>query len=564
MLCRCASATLLVVGLLAASPQTAVAQVQEQQTANLDGRLLYGVDGQTHRLIRQSLQPDAQVEPIGVVRTTNGKVIDRIDAIAHLPRFPSLFGFWRDSASQQTRLLHIDKQAGHATFVGAPLGAGRVTGACILQLIEGDDGKLVLPTQGAEIPGLPADNVPTPADQIQRMRLFVVQAIDSGVRPTIKTYQPNTVWSIQPRSGLVRYGVLRERAGVAEWKTEGKLTGISGSFRIDAFTFDSQGNLWFFNDDITSRLYRVDLTSFDKDESTPLKAVYIGNTKLRSRDQLTNMRFIGDRLYAIGAESRRIYQIDTDDASSTQLGSLNKPGSFHVGGFAIGADGAVYLTKLEKYGSATGVYRMTHFPTGALEKICELKGSGKVASLTAHPDGRLLAMLNDTWYEIDSAAKSVHVAKASKLGSAPIDFFYMAEHEFIEPPAAQASRLLHVNYTTGETAVLMKLGRSYDSLAVLPDGSFYATSGQELYRIDPLSRRERLVTSLSMKRVTALQYAAGSLWAADVQSGKLMRLSASGHIQPGSVKLGSDMPARLTLVRSADEMDHLVAAVDVD
>lgn len=85
------------------------------------------------------------------------------------------------------------------------------------------------------------------------------------------------------------------------------------------------------------------------------------------------------------------------------------------------------------------------------------------------------------------------------------------EHDDDDNDDGPAARLLNVNHRSGGAEQLMTLSRVYESLASTDGNIFYATFGNQLYRINLGEQTETLVGSLSSSNVKALEFANGQM-----------------------------------------------------
>jgi hypothetical protein len=159
------------------------------------------------------------------------------------------------------------------------------------------------------------------------------------------------------------------------------------------------------------------------------------------------------------------------------------------------------------------------------------------------------------WITVDSGQVSVH------------DSGEASYEEMVAQAAEQqvhAARLLRVNHKNpSDFETIMTLSHDYDGLAWCAGKGFYATSGQELYRLDPDASTETLVGQLSATSVFSLEFAGETLMGFEVQGQTLVPIDAlTGQSlgQPAAVgmtDLGSIifMPLELDLAAMSESYD---------
>lgn len=88
-------------------------------------------------------------------------------------------------------------------------------------------------------------------------------------------------------------------------------------------------------------------------------------------------------------------------------------------------------------------------------------------------------------------------------------------------------RLVHIDHQTGTITELMPLTRGYDSLASADGVTFYATTEDKIYRLDPAAETETLVAAMSIRDVFGLDFADDQLMGFEVLNDRLVPVNLS-------------------------------------
>lgn len=213
-------------------------------------------------------------------------------------------------------------------------------------------------------------------------------------------------------------------------KDEGDIIGYIGKKNIVDLTIDIGGNFYFLNNSWTSVLFRINPDEIDFDPSTPLKAKHVGRIRT-SEDNLidvSNIRFIRGKLYAINNENNKLYEVSQFDAMAREIADLSSLESKSAG-FTFAADGNVYLLKNVDE-SRSELWKFDKFPSSQLSLVTEVSALDKLESLTAHPNGKLYAADRKNFYEINLAEKTVGILENHIVEAGGLDFDFNTErHE---------------------------------------------------------------------------------------------------------------------------------------
>ena len=100
---------------------------------------------------------------------------------------------------------------------------------------------------------------------------------------------------------------------------------------------------------------------------------------------------------------------------------------------------------------------------------------------------------------------------------------------------APVARLVKVDPKTGGAEQLMTLGRLYDGLAADGSGRFHATSGNELWLLDPGAQTETQLGSTQFDHVKGLEFAGTALYGFSVVNDRIVPFDATSGATIGSV-----------------------------
>jgi len=261
----------------------------------------------------------------------------------------------------------------------------------------------------------------------------LIYSISSLLNPTLKNGRsvgsfPDfgciTLWSVDDQPGKLHYTTLSDNSPTVQ--IEGDILGVNGTKDIESLAIDDNGNMYFVNIIGDSKLYKIPYSEIDKNPSTAVNAVYIGNTGVSGQtNKISSLTFIDGHLYGLGIKSEKVYEINTTNANLTQVGTLNYSGTFKSGGLTSGADGTVYL--LFTKNTLSELWKFNSFPSGGITKVMDIVGSFKVESLAAHPNGDLYAADDFKWFKLDPVALTTEVVLNYSSDTEGLDFYWNNE-----------------------------------------------------------------------------------------------------------------------------------------
>jgi hypothetical protein len=186
---------------------------------------------------------------------------------------------------------------------------------------------------------------------------------------------------------------------------EGVINGIQGDKDLEDLIIEPNGTMYIVNNVGTSKIYKIENGQFDQNQLTPVQAIYIGDTGLPavpsgdSPDEVSSLMFYNGVLYALGKSTKKLYTVDMTDGTVTEVATLNVAGDFRSDGMTTHMNGTVYLLKTNTTGESE-IWKFDSFPGGDISYVRQIETSGKVESLTSHPDGFLYASDFNRFFKI--------------------------------------------------------------------------------------------------------------------------------------------------------------------
>ena len=156
-----------------------------------------------------------------------------------------------------------------------------------------------------------------------------------------------TLWAIDDTNSKLYYFQFQD--GFDFSNTEGQIIGTDHypNTNIESLVIASDGTMYCVdNYNNESVLYKINTEDIDQDSNTDVTVTRIGDTGLAGNSRLTNLQFIDGKLYGIGHTTGDIYELNTETGASTKVGDIGIS-SFTCDAMTVGADGTVYLLKLE-------------------------------------------------------------------------------------------------------------------------------------------------------------------------------------------------------------------------
>ncbi len=186
---------------------------------------------------------------------------------------------------------------------------------------------------------------------------------------------------------------------------EGVINGVNGDKDLEDLIITPDGTMYVVNNVGTSKIYKIENGQFDQNLATPVQAIYIGDTGLPAQptqpspDEISSLLYDNGVLYALGKASKKLYEVNQTDGTVSEIATLNVAGDFRSDGMTKHTNGTVYLLKTNETGESE-VWKFEQFPGGDISYVRQIETSGKVESLTSHPDGFLYASDENRFFKI--------------------------------------------------------------------------------------------------------------------------------------------------------------------
>ena len=94
----------------------------------MDDYVMYGIESDSAALLRYNFA-ESELSTVGTIRLGNGSVLTGIEATAYIPGYTNIYGFWKDDADGESKLIYINAMSARATLVGGSLGPVNIEGA---------------------------------------------------------------------------------------------------------------------------------------------------------------------------------------------------------------------------------------------------------------------------------------------------------------------------------------------------------------------------------------------------------------------------------------------------
>ncbi len=446
------------------------------QTDPMANHSLFGISGQSHELIKYSFD-SGEAQTIGTV-SINGAIAQGIHGTAYVPGNTNIFGFWLDPTDGNTKLMYINHQTAQASVVGQDLGPGQVTAATIAAL--DDTGQL--------------DNTGAFANDPAHAGLIALQNIETGndtinfdidgghVVPTEDFAAKVTVLG-----AAISYGGAYDMPVTVKIKVGGNYIEPFGSSSLAV-----DGNV---NDAFNPRHYILPSV---QNAGT---AISIKGTSWKKK----SWSYSGSS----NSHWKKHLSVNSDDNSPAVLTLRN-------------GDPVPNIVPFQNQSSI-------------LDFIKDYIDENTNTMLLDENQAIYLFEIGTTNLS-NSAADFQDLVVLVTLAEDPADLVDVNDGTTNAP----ASRLIKVDAVTGGFEQIMTLDRIYEGLASSPDGTFYATNGQQLFHLDPFNQTSSLVSFTAYPDVNGLEVSNGQLLGFTTYAGHLEVIDvASGQAIGSPVNVGN-------------------------
>jgi hypothetical protein len=517
----------------------------------LDGYLLYGVSGASDTLIRYDFEAQS-LSTVGTIRLGDGTTLDGIEAMAYVPRNLNLFGFWFDAAANESRLLYINSFNAEANIVGASLGQGHITAATIALMDVDAQGNLVLGTDGDHDKGHGNDcdgiDEENPGNSTGVSENGMGHGAHGGCWQLIDPYEPTDVGDVQKTRVFAIQTVEAEED--------------------DSIDFDITGGEVVPTEPYAARATVLGAAiTYGGTYDVPVTVqVRVGDTILEPFGD-----FDGPAQDSVNDDNnpRQCILPDTYEPGvgvSIKARSWTKKKSWYNGN--SNNHWQAFLTIDSHAGSSNVLVLRDGDAVPAIEPFMNQDAISDFVRDYIDPETNTIIL-------DENQAIYLFELGTTNLGSDAADFQDLVVLLTLADDPAQlldeddddaqvdpAARLVHVNTQTGAMAQIMTLGRVYDGLAASPTSRFYATCGQELYRLDPIEQTETLLGTLPAADMFGAEFAGYTMCGFAIVDDQLYPIDTNGYLLDVPIDLGATDLRSIVFMRSADEPNPLAAAYD--
>jgi hypothetical protein len=451
----------------------------------LDDYQMYGINGQTNELVRY-IFIDSKFESIGRVQFSGGTALTGIKGMAHIPGNLNLYGFWTDPSNGLTKLVYINSETAAATVVGADLGPGEVTGATIAWLQQ-EDGDLNN-GHGNDCDGIDEQNPGTStgvnlngmgngahSECVQYLGVFALQDVEALEDHNV-TFHIEGGRVIPDEQFAVKFTVVGADITSNGYKMPVTVQLQVGSTVIDPWGDDTkplEGNV---NDDRNPRKLVVQAL---QPAGTPIS--------IKATSWVKNQAHLS-------GESDGHWKVNLSKDSAT--------GTAHIKVLRNGSS-------VPSVAALTDASRIRDFLQDYINTSTDKVVLDENQAIFLFELGT--TDLNYADYDDLAVLVTLSEDVLSLLNDADDDDVY----------TGPSSRLIKVDPETGAVQQMMTMNNTYDGLTATANGTFYATKGQELWRLNPHNQTETLVGTLPSAEVKGFESAGSVFCGFSLQSGKL-------------------------------------------
>ena len=451
------------------------------QGSSLDEYCLFGVKGDSADLVCYDFAAD-QYTHVGTIRSSTGQLFTGIEGTAAVPHNQNIFGFWADPADNLTKLVYISCLDATAAVVGQDLGPGSVTGATVAFWDEGQGG----PSNEAFGP-----NDPTPLSVLREQRLFAVQAVEAEEDDDID-FEIDDGKVVPSEPFAARVTVL------------GAAISYGSQYDMHVTTRCTAGSQTF--------------TPF----GDPASAV-AGNVN----DNNNPRHYIPPNIFPAGTPVT-VYGKSWKKKKSWYSGTKE----WHWTGY-MSADSVTGTPQIIVLRDGDAVPDIEPFLNqGAITEFVIDYIDQTTNTMKLDENQAIYLFELGTSNLASSAADFQDLVVLVTLASDPAD---LEDPDDDDPDDGPSARLVKVDPKTGGFVQLMTLDNVYDGLASDGSGRFHATSGQQMWLLDPANQTETQVGSMQYDQVKGLEFADTSLHGFTVVNDRLVPFDATTGATVGNV-----------------------------
>ena len=554
--------TLAILGACAIIPHRVSAESESYSDTSLSAVAMYAINKNDGTLFRYDFS-ECQLESVGVVHSNAGVPLLGIEASAYIPGFQNLYCFWTDPADQQNKLIYVNTETAAAAIVADDLEGGRITGAVASTPMSGTSSSfdgiadvLVLPHVDSYLLDSGTITFRVKADSTSgSYGLFSKDSTGYDTGGHIHIHLDGAYVKVRLQSTSNSYYAVSSTPIAA------------GTWHQIALTFGSAGlNLYLDGTLVGSDSYTggLGVTSGGAGNFEP---IVLGANQWASGDLVADNlhdffageigefqiidRVLGPSdlgaLSAAPANSWTVFAVQHAKVSPPVViaGSINiNPNNSPQNEFELVGtryDGtSITITRDDLHQNSTvdagGVYYTGYATTIHVKP----KGNGSQNGLLV--DGAEFIIQNSNTYVFNGTMNvEIYNDHIHSNGKAMGQWWLrivsgtIVQDDQVELP----DRLISVDHKTGVVTEIMALARGYDTLATVDGQVFYATVGQDLYRLDAIAETETLLGAVAGADLGGLEFCQGQLWGFDLAADNLRACDTAGGTASGSAQVGA-------------------------
>ncbi len=458
-----------------------VAPIAAAQADSLDEYSLFGVKGNTADLVRYDFAA-SQYTSVGSIRNSSGQLFTGIEATALVPGNLNLFGFWVDPADNLSKLVYVSCLDATAAVVGQDFGLGEVTGATVAFWDEGQGGPSNEPF---------GPNDPTPLSVLREQRLFAVQNVEAEEDADVD-FEIDDGKVVPTEPFAARVSVL------------GAAISYNSQYDMHVTTTCTAASQTFtpFGDPAMAVAGNVN----DNNNPRPfvLPNIYPAGTPIS--------------VYGKSWKKKKSYYSGTQEYHWTGYMSADS---------VTGTPQIIVLRNGDPVPEIDPFLNQSSITEFVIDYIDQTTNTMKLDENQAIYLFEL-GTTNLTSSVADFQDLVVLVTLAKSIEDLP-------DPDDDDPDDGPSARLVKVDPTTGGYVQLMTLDNTYDGLASDGSGRFHATTGQQLWLLDPQNQTETQIGSLQYDQVKGLEFAGSALHGFTVVNDRLVPFDATTGSTVGSV-----------------------------
>ena len=579
---RSPALTFLILSLCIAGVLPAASYGDTSPDSSLLDTAMYGVNKADGRLIRYDFT-NSEFSAIGVVTSATGAALLGIEAGAYIPGHQNIYCFWQDPANLSNKLVYVDTESAAGAIVAHDLEGGRITGAVAvppvaedITLLDGVDDVVVMPHSDAYLTGNGTIMLRFNAHNLSGTRcLFSKDSCGYDTGGHVQIYLECSRLKVRLQSASASYFVATDTVVEPD------------SWHRVALTFGSEGmKLYLDGVEVGCNAYTGGLgaTSGGAGNHEPITlgasqwasgnliannlqyyfAGEIGGLQILDRalsaSEVASPASNSDAQWSVFAVQLAEVSPPVEISGVINLNPNNNPRrEFQLADATTGLQITRDNLHEDSPVDGDGVYY-----TGAATMIrVKPKGNGNQNSLMI--DGEIFPLHNSNTYVFNGQMQvELYNDHIDSNGKAMGHWWIRITSGTIiqDDDVTLPDRLVQVDHQTGVVTEVMALDRGYDSLASRDGQVFYATCGDELYRIDALNETETLVGTTARPETLGLEFCASALWGFEIVGDTLVPLEVTSGAVLGSKTVSATDLGTIVFVTTPSDPINIPDAFD--